>query len=124
MPHRYFHIKSRQRRSKSARRIAVNEHGIGLFLFQHGFHPAERACRYIEKRLPLAHYFQVVIRICFKSGKHIIEHFPVLPRNTYLHVKYAPAFQLRYERTHFHRLRSRAEYEHYFFHKYISDIVF
>ena len=112
----YSEVIARKRGGESSCSIAVDENRVRSLFFEHGLYLFEDADSDVKESLLVFHYTQVIVRLDAECFEHTVEHLAVLARDAYNGLKSLAGLELFDERTHFYRLGSCAENEHYLFH--------
>ncbi len=111
-------VKGGKRRRGRGGGVPVNKNDIRIRFLQDVAHPQQDTARHVIKILPLLHDVQVIIRRNLKEMQHLIQHLAVLTGYAHNCLKCIGMFPEFFDqRRHLDRLRARAEYKHYFFHR-------
>jgi hypothetical protein len=107
-----------QRCSHGSCRIAMHENDIRKLFFQERLQPLEDFTGYVEEVLSGGHDIQVILRFYPEKVKDLIQHLPVLGRDTDDTLEYfRPFTQLFDKGSHLDGFRAGAEYGEYLDHE-------
>lgn len=82
MAHRNPRIKSGKAAGKGRGRVTLYKHHVQLLGLYYLLKPFNRGDRYVAQRLVIPHEMKIVVWTDAKKFEHLVEHRPVLSRDT------------------------------------------
>ena len=99
-----------ERAGHGRRRVALDEHPVGMLLLENRAEPVDDRDRDVVQRLGVLHHVQVVIRPDLEQVEHLVEHLPMLAGHADPRLEHVrPPLELPDDGRELDRLRTRAE---------------